>query len=59
MVSLVQSSNVNRACTQVQLSQSTHQLQGVCGVQRCTINVRYKSCSFSSSMTDLLTRLRP
>ena len=41
-VSLVQSSNVNRACTQVQLSQSANQLQGVCGVQRCTINVRYK-----------------
>ena len=41
-MSLVQGGNVNRACPQVQLSQSTHQLQGMCRVQGRTIDVRYE-----------------
>ena len=41
-VCLVQGSDVNRASAQVQLSQSTNQLQGVRGVQGRTINVGYE-----------------
>lgn len=42
MVCLVQGSNVDRARAQVQLNQSTNELQGVCGVQGCTIDVGYE-----------------
>ena len=48
-----------RARAQVQLNQGAKQLEGVRGVQGAPSMWDTKSCSFSSSMTDLLTRLRP